>query len=208
MTHTSVRIRPAMIVLLIAVVLMTACAPAAAPVPAPALPQTVTSTDGSFSLNYPEGWSASADYGITLATSPNLVENPNPQEAGQFVTSLQVLSPNDIDTFRSQSSEFSTIVKSDPPTPGEIVQFALTLLLGEDEQVDTGLTIAGLPAARATFTTPTIDEQRIDASLIVLQTENNAYLMLLGLAAPGQIEKFQSTLNAIAETIQYNGGTN
>ncbi|MCU0513832.1 MAG: hypothetical protein MUE40_14835 [Anaerolineae bacterium] len=199
-------LRPLMSVLVL-LVLLAACSPAAAPTapaataaaPAIALPETYSAQDmlgGMLTVQYPATWATQGQpegLQVQLASQADLfTATPGTLAAGQVQMVVSAL-PNSLAagavsggaalTPRAFLESFLAQVRQTSPN------LAVNAI--------TELTLGGYPAAQTSGTAP-----EGDALLLVIAREE-AYLLIFGTTAPGELPAQQPLLLAIAQTADY-----
>jgi hypothetical protein len=193
---------PVRLLFLLAVSLAAACAPTPPTTVSDtaSLDQTFTSGDGTLTFRYPAGWVIrEADEQIFLGTNAEALEssaNSVPASPGQFAAGVIVLPTASVPGLGAQAgpldvvSAFSSFLSGASEAAGD----DNPPILGDP----TAITIGNRRAARIEGTSGA-DQ----ALLIALELEPGVFAILAGGSAAGELSRFEPTLLAIAETIEY-----
>ena len=169
--------------------------PAAAQTAKP-LPETYVSDDENLTLRYPHGWKLQADSPgqVVIATDESLF-NLNAEKIPSGEAALGIL-------FLDSSNDLSEIlVLGDDPIS---ILNALVKMIFEqgDTQAELGtpeaITFADHPAAR-------VDGTFMDNAIFLMIVDQGTknYVLYVGIAAAGEMPKFEPKLLAIGESVHY-----
>jgi hypothetical protein len=161
------------------------------------LTQTYTSDDGTLSFRYPEGWVAASQSGIFYATN-------NPELAN--ATTLAGLASGETaigfipSTLEGATERFYALDRAESPVDAlETIISQAPTDLGLNAPV--ALRVNGFNAAIVTGSTP-----QGDGLLIFVDTGTQGdgeFILVFGLTAQGELQRFESTAFAIASTFLY-----
>jgi hypothetical protein len=190
------------LLLLLAVLLVAACSTTPSNIPSgtPTLDQTYTSGDGSLTFRYPAGWVTRESEGqIFLGTNAEVLESTGSSAAatpGQFAAAVIVFPTTSVAGLGAEAG------------PLDVVSAFAPFLSGASETAGdtnppvfndpTSITIGSRRAARVEGTSGA-DQ----ALLIALELESGVFAILAGGSAAGELTRFEPTLLAIAETMEY-----
>ncbi len=187
---------------LLAILLVAACSttPSSTTLTVPTLDQTYTSGDGTLTFRYPAGWVTRESEGqIFLGTNAEVLESTGssaPATPGQFAAAVIVFPTASVTGLGAQAG------------PLDVVSAFAPFLSGASETAgDTSPPVFGDPIAitigsrRAARVEGTSGADQ--ALLIALELESGVFAILAGGSAPGELARFEPTLLAIAETMQY-----
>lgn len=168
--------------------ILASCAGAAAPATALPLTQAFKSADGSISLNYPEGWVAQDLLGqVTIANGQSVIDAAKPGP-GQFQARL----------FGTPISAIQGLQEG--AAPRDVLQFFAQSLStsGVTFTTPTDLTLGSRAAAR-------IQGSGTDGQAVVLAVDlgGGNYIFATATSAPGEISRFEPTLQAILGSLTY-----
>ncbi len=152
------------------------------------LPQKFTSADGSLTYSYPAGWEVQEDVGTTILTN-NLA-----------ALEEEALPPGVVAALIVQPLAVSSLVGSleDTSPVGVTLALAEQLTLSAPTTQPTTMTIAGRAAARLPLT---VDIG--DVLLFALEVGTDLPVVVVAIAASGELAQFEPTLLAVMETIEY-----
>lgn len=164
-----------------------------------ALTQTFTiedSFDGNLTFSYPEGWAQGEDGGILIATASQILDRSFTNEPPPFFTGEALIF---VDLGRA-----SDFTRGDASTPLEIVtQLSLEIPSSFGPlTAPEALTINDRPAALFTVTGVRAHLIVMSVQLDTLDGEPMTTQFIL-LTAPGELDQFEPTLTAIAESLVY-----
>jgi hypothetical protein len=184
------RIRQPFIILFI-LAMLAACSSAATTTPTPtalALSQSITSANGTVTLSYPTGWAASAESVVIKVGNTTDVLNAPAPAAGQFqmrIATGPIDALPDVPADATARNILNHFIKG-------ISSSALTLGAAND------ITIGSHSAARVDVTAK--DGQ---GTIIALNLGAGVYALVSANTAPGELAKFEPTMNAIIDSIRY-----
>ena len=163
----------------------------------PPLPNTFVSQDGSITFDYPEGWIVTEDpyEGIMLATSETALDNANAQTLVSGDFALMLMPPSISITLTSASGI----------TADTSITDALTAIVGMIEGSDgpafgtpAEMDLGDVSAARVDGT---LDEG--DYMIALIRFSPDAYLISVGISAPGTMSQFDDALDAILASVSF-----
>ncbi len=178
-------------------------APAETNVPS-TLDKTYTSTDGTLTFNYPAGWVIREEAEqIFLATSDQMLQSTGSSAAvtpGQFVVGIIVFPAARVPGLGAETGPLDVLSAFAPFLSGasETAGDANVPSFGSESEI----TIGSRRAARAEGTSGA--DQSL---LIVLEVQPEVFTVMAAGSAAGELARFEPTLLAIAETMQYSETT-
>lgn len=157
------------------------------------LPQTITSNDGRLTMNYPEGWTATSQFGSTInfASSAELTDSDdmNSVPAGQVMVIADANSMENMPdmSLTELASMMSTSIAGENGSLGEPTEFDLN----------------GKQAVSLTGRITPQDAEVGAYILLVEDTANNVILSFVAAAAPGEEGNHVDTVRAMASSATF-----
>jgi hypothetical protein len=195
--RTSIPLR--LLALLIIVLAACAANPVATPNPT-TLDQTYTSADGALTFNYPTGWAVREEAEqVFLATNDQLLQSTGASATatpGQFAIGIIVFASNRVPGLSEDAAPLDVLSAFAPFLSGasEAAEDPSAATFGQSTEI----TVGSRRAARAEGSSGA--DQTL---LVVLELQPGVFSIIGANSAPGELARFEPTLLAIAQTMQY-----
>lgn len=153
------------------------------------LSQTFSAEDSAIGFKFPEGWITNNAFGqVTLASSQAALDAAEPI-AGAMIVNFLVAPTADIAGLAENA------------TPTDVLNVFRSFMEGEDAPTFgdvSELKVGNMDAAQISGS-----DDKADAIVYVVKVADDAYVVIVGGTAKGEMSNYEATLKAVIESITY-----